>query len=59
VFFYCQLFSAEICYRIIEERLLKSLVHDVLEEVALETLCMTHLAENLAVAADDTLDSIV
>ena len=57
--FYCQLFSAEICYRIIKERLLQSLIHYILEKVTLITLGMSHLTENLAVAADDTLDSIV
>ena len=59
VLYYCQLFSTEICYRIIKERLLEALVHDVLEEVALETLGMSHLAKNLSVLADDTLDCIV
>ena len=53
------LLSAEVCYSIIKERLLKSLVHDVLEQVALITLSMSHLTENLTILADDTLDSVV
>ena len=55
----CQLFATEILHGIVKERLLKTLVHDILEEVALEALCMTHLSEDLTVAAYDTLDSIV
>jgi hypothetical protein len=42
-----------------EKRLYQSLVHDVLEEILLETLSMSHLTEDLTVLADDTLDSIV
>ncbi len=49
----------KISYCIVEERLLESLVHDVLEEVALETFCMTHLSEDLTVPADDSLNRIV
>ena len=53
------LLTAEICYRIVKERLLETLIHDILEEVALETLSMTHLTMDLAIAADDSLDSII
>ena len=53
------LFSSEVSYSIIKKRLFKTLIHDILEQITLETLRMSHLAENLAVAADDTLDSIV
>ena len=42
-----------------EERLFASIVVDILEEVLLEALGMTHLTKNLTVLADDTLDSIV
>jgi hypothetical protein len=55
----CQLFATKIFHGIVEERLLKTLIHDVLEEVALETLCMTHLSKDLAIAAYDTLDGII
>ena len=54
-----KLFSAEVADGIVEERLLKTVVHYVLEEIALVTLCVAHLAENLAVATHDTLDCIV
>lgn len=54
-----RLFSSEVTYRIVEERLLESLIHNVLEEIALETLRMSHLTKNLAVTADDSLDSII
>ena len=53
------LLSAEVSYRIEEERLLTSVVVNVLEEVLLEALGMTHLSEDLAVLADDTLDCVV
>ena len=42
-----------------EERLFKTFIHDVLEEVLLITLSMAHLTEDLAVTADDSLDRIV
>ena len=42
-----------------EERLLKSLIHDVLEEVLFKTLCVSHLTEDLTVSAHDTLDAII
>ena len=34
-------------------------LEDVLEEIILITLCVTHLSEDLTVLADDTLDRIV
>lgn len=49
----------EVANGIVEERLLKTVVHYVLEEIAFVTLSVTHLAENLTVAAYDTLDCIV
>ena len=42
-----------------EERLLASIVVNVLEEILLITLGVTHLTEDLTVLADDTLDCIV
>ena len=53
------LFSLKIIYCINEERLFKTLIHDILEQIALETFCVTHLSEDLAVAAYDTLDGII
>lgn len=54
-----RLFSSEISYCIVKERLLESFIHNVLEEVALETLCVAHLSEDLTVPADDSLDCVV
>ena len=42
-----------------EQRLLAGVVIYVLEEILLITFSMAHLSENLAVAADDTLDGVV
>ena len=42
-----------------EERLLACIVINVLEEVVLVTLGVTHLSEDLTVPADDTFDRIV
>ena len=53
------LFTSEVCYCVVKERLLKTFVHDILEQVALITLGVSHLANNLTVLADDTLDSVV
>ena len=49
------LLFAEIPDRIFEQRLLK-LLGDVLEQVVLEALGMSHLSEYLSVGADDSLD---
>ena len=51
--------TSEICHCIVEQRLLTSVIIYVLEEILLITLRMSHLTENLAVAADDTLDSVI
>jgi hypothetical protein len=53
------LLSSEISYRVMEQWLLTGIVIDVLEEIILITLCVTHLSEDLTVLADDTLDRIV
>ena len=53
------LFSAKICYCIVKERLLKTFIHDILEEVALVTLSVSHLSKNLSVLADNSLDCIL
>ena len=42
-----------------EERLLTGVIINILEDVVLVTLGVTHLSEDLTVLADDTLDSIV
>ena len=42
-----------------EQRLLTGVVINVLEEILLETLGMSHLSKDLSVAADDTLDCII
>ena len=42
-----------------EERLLASIVVDILEEILLETFGMAHLSKNLTVPADDTLDCVI
>ena len=41
------------------QMLLTGIVINVLEEIVLVALCMSHLTKNLTVAADDSLDSIV
>ena len=41
-----------------EQRLLTGVVINVLEEVLLEALGVTHLTEDLTVLADDTLDCV-
>jgi hypothetical protein len=53
------LLTPEVCHCIIEQRLLKAFIHDVLEQIALEALCMAHLAEDLTVTAYDSLNSII
>ena len=53
------LFAAEVCYRVVEERLLEALIHYILEEVAFVALGVTHLTEDLAVLADDSFDCVV
>ena len=42
-----------------EQRLLTGVVINILEEVLLEALGVTHLSEDLTVLADDTLDRVV
>ena len=42
-----------------EERLLAGVVINVLEQILLISFSMTHLAENLTIAADDSLDGII
>ena len=42
-----------------EQWLLTGIVIDVLEEIILITLCVSHLSEDLTVLADDTLDRVV
>ena len=42
-----------------EERLLTSVIVNVLEEVLLEALCVSHLTEDLTILTDDTLDCVV
>ena len=53
------LFPSEIADCIVKQRLLQTIVRDVLEQVPLVSLGMSHLAEYLSVAADDTLDGVV
>ena len=53
------LFTSEICHCIVEQRLLTSVIVNILEEILLVALGMSHLAENLTVAADDSLDGII
>ena len=42
-----------------EERLLTSVIVNVLEEVLLEALYVSHLTEDLTILTDDTLDCVV
>lgn len=42
-----------------EQWLLASIVVNILEEILLETLGMSHLSKYLSVAADDTLNRII
>ena len=42
-----------------EQRLLTGIVINVLEEVLLEALCVSHLTEDLTILANDTLDCVV
>ena len=51
--------TSKICYRIVEERLLASVIVNILEEILLITLSVTHLTEDLTVLADDTLNRVV
>ena len=51
--------TSKICYRIVEERLLASVIVNILEEILLITLSVTHLTEDLTVLADDTLNCVV
>ena len=53
------LLSAEVCYRIMGERLLAGIIVNILEEILFIALGMTHLSKNLSVAADDSFDSII
>jgi len=53
------LFSSKVSHRIMEQWLLAGIVVNILEEILLETLGMSHLSEDLAVAADYTLDRII
>jgi hypothetical protein len=43
----------------VEQRLFAGIVINVLEEILLETLGMSHLTKDLTVPADDTFDCIV
>ena len=42
-----------------EQRLLAGIVIDILEEILLETLSMSHLTKDLTVLADDAFDCII
>ena len=53
------LFPAEIADSIVKQRLLKTVVRNILEQVLFVPLRMPHLAEYLPVTADDTFDGIV
>ena len=53
------LFSSKVCHCVMEQRLLAGIVVNILEEILLETLGMSHLSKDLSVAADDTLDRII
>ena len=55
--FFVILFSAEVVDCVLEERLLQLLVY-VLEDVALVTFAVAHLAENLAARVQDALDGV-
>lgn len=53
------LFTSKICHRIMEQWLLAGIVINILEEILLETLGMSHLSKDLSVTADDTFDRII
>ena len=53
------LLSSKVSYCVMEQWLFTGVVINVLEEVLLEALGVTHLTEDLTVLADDALDSIV
>lgn len=58
-FSHTQSLSAEIFDSIVEQRLLQSFVYHILEQIAFVTLGMTHLAQNLPVAAYYALNGVI